>query len=252
MTLKDPRTKDLGFIPSTTIGNISRSALQEEGREALRDEYLRVKARQKELAAKEIVSNGNPVEQDPKVIVPEPGPISHAPGFSLYGNDDDLFVPAGGIPLSGPGAIVDDLAEFNDWMSFQEAWTTVIKAEVLPPGTATVGMKILWQYVDILAWWATHEAEFPTIAQIARRYLACPASQSFQERVFSGAKLVMAAKRCNMKPSTFEQLTILRHNKVWLREKRDESKKRKAQAMTAAEESTARLVKKERVGHPSS
>ena len=72
---------------------------------------------------------------------------------------------------------------------------------------------------------------FPTIAKLARRYLACPsAAQSFKERVFSGAKIVMNAKRTSMKAKVFEQLTVLRHNRVWLDAKRDgEKAKSKAQ-----------------------
>ena len=229
----------------SSTGKISRSALREEGREALRIEYLRVKARQKEVAAQEPASNDAGA---PKNAISELGPIAVAPGFSIYGDDDDLFVPASGLPAAGGLAIFDDMDEFNDWMVSQEVWTSVIRANVLPPDTATVGLKVLWQCVDILDWWATHEAQYPTIAQIARRYLAYPASQSFQERVFSGSKIVMTAKRCSLTSWKFEQLTILCHNKIWLRGKREENKKRKALAMSA--DSATSLVKREMVENP--
>ena len=52
-----------------------------------------------------------------------------------------------------------------------------------------ITLMALWKHVDILDWWARHEATFPHMAILARRYLACPETQSFQERVFSLERL---------------------------------------------------------------
>ena len=38
--------------------------------------------------------------------------------------------------------------------------------------------------IDPLAWWKMHDGQFPTIAKLARKYLAIPASSATSERVF--------------------------------------------------------------------
>ena len=44
--------------------------------------------------------------------------------------------------------------------------------------------------LDPLEWWKMHNTQLPTIAKLARKYLAIPASSAPSERVFSRAKLI--------------------------------------------------------------
>ena len=135
-------------------------------------------------------------------------------------SDDDDFC----VEVKKAGGCNED--ELTVWMKFTvPSWTHEIeRSGTKLADNQKITLMMLWKHVDILDWWRRHETMFPTIARLARRYLACPAAQSFQERVFSGAKVVMNAKRTNLKAKTFEQLTILRHNKVWLDERREAEK----------------------------
>ena len=61
---------------------------------------------------------------------------------------------------------------------------------------------------DILEWWKTHRAKFPKIAQLARKYLAVPASQASSERSFSTAKIIVCDSRTRLKPKHVSQLVV--------------------------------------------
>jgi hypothetical protein len=39
--------------------------------------------------------------------------------------------------------------------------------------------------IDVLAWWAEQEDQFPSLSLMARQYLGCPATSASAERVFS-------------------------------------------------------------------
>ena len=66
--------------------------------------------------------------------------------------------------------------------------------------------------MDILQWWKAHESDFPTLAILAKRYLAIPASSAPSERVFSTLKNIVSAKRVNMSGKTLCQLLFIRHH----------------------------------------
>ncbi|KAL5478061.1 hypothetical protein EMCRGX_G024938 [Ephydatia muelleri] len=50
-------------------------------------------------------------------------------------------------------------------------------------------------HLDPMEWWKMHNSQFPTIAILARKYLAIPASSAPSERVFSKAKLIQERQR---------------------------------------------------------
>ena len=45
-------------------------------------------------------------------------------------------------------------------------------------------------HLDPMEWWKMHNSQFPTIAILAWKYLALPASSAPSEHVFSRAKLI--------------------------------------------------------------
>ena len=62
---------------------------------------------------------------------------------------------------------------------------------------------------DILSWWRSHSQTFPLLSQLARRYLAIPASSASSERLFSRMKLVATDARQNLKPDTLCMLLFI-------------------------------------------
>ena len=58
---------------------------------------------------------------------------------------------------------------------------------------------------DVLDWWATHEAEFPNLARMARQFLGCPATSASAERVFSLAGRLYNDLRQHMTDGTLEE-----------------------------------------------
>lgn len=61
----------------------------------------------------------------------------------------------------------------------------------------------------ILMWWKEHATRFPYLSQLARRYLAMPATSASVERLFSVAGQIVTAKRANLHPSTVTLLVFL-------------------------------------------
>ena len=69
--------------------------------------------------------------------------------------------------------------------------------------------------IDPLAWWKMQDGQFPTIAKLARKYLAIPASSAPSERVFLRAKLIQQRQRWNLLPQRLEACVMIKHN-AWL------------------------------------
>ena len=65
-------------------------------------------------------------------------------------------------------------------------------------------------YRDPLAWWSEKEATIPLLAQLARRVLAVPATQTHSERLFSCAGNVVTKTRNSLSPEHVELLVFLR------------------------------------------
>jgi len=65
---------------------------------------------------------------------------------------------------------------------------------------------------DPLVWWRENEKQFPVISQIAKIYLAIPASQATCERSFSCSKRICTSARTLLSPKHVEQLTLLKQN----------------------------------------
>lgn len=64
-----------------------------------------------------------------------------------------------------------------------------------------------------LAWWKSREKRYPTIAQLARRYLAVPATSASSERDFSTAGYTVRPHRASLLPENVSMLVFLYQNR---------------------------------------
>jgi len=64
-----------------------------------------------------------------------------------------------------------------------------------------------------LEWWRENAHQYPTLATLARQYLAVPASTAEVERLFSQAGLQMTDRRNRMAADLLEDLLIIKVNK---------------------------------------
>ena len=62
---------------------------------------------------------------------------------------------------------------------------------------------------DVLEWWKLNSDEYPTLARIARDYLAIPATSASVERVFSGGTHLVTDRRGSLGEETIEALVCL-------------------------------------------
>lgn len=66
---------------------------------------------------------------------------------------------------------------------------------------------------DPLLWWNSHKRKFPTLARIARKFLAIPAYSTPSERVFSTAENIVSTKRSSLLPENANVLIFLYQNR---------------------------------------
>ena len=112
-----------------------------------------------------------------------------------------------------------------------------------------------------LQWWRTKSVDFPTLAKLARSYLAIPGSSIPSERAFSAAGLTLTKLRASLEADTADKLLFV--NKRYNRKRKltvesstcvnDDSPKRKAtfaQGSPAAEDALRVRVKAESDNDP--
>ena len=66
---------------------------------------------------------------------------------------------------------------------------------------------------DVLQWWKANALLYPHLAEMARDYLAIPATCASVERAFSGCADVVKKKRCALNDDTIRACMCL---KSWL------------------------------------
>ena len=70
-------------------------------------------------------------------------------------------------------------------------------------------------HTDPLVFWKVHAGEFPRLAQLAKIYLAIPASSGSVERLFSIAGAVQRARRARLQWKTIKNLLCYRECRVF-------------------------------------
>lgn len=61
-------------------------------------------------------------------------------------------------------------------------------------------------------WWKEKEAAFPTLAPLARKYLATHAASASSERLFSTAGNTVTTKRARLRDENVENVVFLHSN----------------------------------------
>ncbi|XP_040278097.1 E3 SUMO-protein ligase ZBED1-like [Bufo bufo] len=65
---------------------------------------------------------------------------------------------------------------------------------------------------DPLEWWRLHQANFPRVASLAKKYLCIPATSAPSERAFSTSGNIVTCHRSALKPETVDKLVFLAKN----------------------------------------
>ncbi|XP_024118736.1 zinc finger BED domain-containing protein 1-like [Oryzias melastigma] len=98
---------------------------------------------------------------------------------------------------------------------------TFTEVNVVPKTTSTKAEEELKKYLEApplslaenpLKWWSSHEAAFPLLGKLAKRYLCIPGTSVAAERVFSTAGDIVTAQRSNLSPDHVDQLVFLQKN----------------------------------------
>ena len=65
---------------------------------------------------------------------------------------------------------------------------------------------------DPMVWWKDNRGQFPTLAKLAREYLAVPAMSTPSERIFSAAGYISGQRRCRLSGEHVNHLVFLNKN----------------------------------------
>lgn len=70
---------------------------------------------------------------------------------------------------------------------------------------------------DVLHWWNENKKKYPLLSQLAKLYLAIPASSAPSERLFSGASNTVTDKRSQIGPEVLHGVLFLKSNSDFLK-----------------------------------
>ena len=107
-----------------------------------------------------------------------------------YEDDDEFFSELEGNPSSAH-------SEENDELTYYIMLDSIALKE------------------DPLNWWFRNKIIFPTLAQLARKYLSIPATSVPSERLFSDANNHISAKRTRLSPELVNRILFLKQNSCY-------------------------------------
>jgi hypothetical protein len=129
-----------------------------------------------------------------------------------HGQNSSFFLPT---PRKEP-------TDFDQWVSRrkykrpgvkkQDEYNQYLATEHLPgqQESEEIQSSVQLKSVDLCAFWARYEAQYPSLARMAFDILSIPAMSAECERVFSSAKLLLTDRRARMKEDTIEASECLR------------------------------------------
>jgi hypothetical protein len=145
----------------------------------------------------------------------------------LFGED----IPRTATQSAQQQSLHDESADIIErWFAFREDWLEVARTQKLhhvtqeqlaralcvrsSDGRQCWDIVELYKHIDICRWFLdSGQIKFPSIAVLARVWLARSTSTAFQERVFSSGSCVMSPLRSRLDNDFGEKLLLLCHNK---------------------------------------
>lgn len=126
--------------------------------------------------------------------------------------DSDSDQPGGRLPIQGKKSLLVSLMDSDSDDSNndddQEDEEEMLRKEV----QMYFGEHKKVRSLSPLQWWRDNEVKFPNLAQLARSYLAVPATSTPSERLFSAAGNIVSKKRASLTPDHVDMLTFLHFN----------------------------------------
>ena len=109
-------------------------------------------------------------------------------------------------------------SDFDQWVSRQkykrptvqkpDEYSQYLATEHFPDEESQSSSRV--KSVDLCAFWARYEAQYPSLARMAFDILSIPAMSAECERVFSSTKLLLTDRRARMKEDIIEASECLR------------------------------------------
>jgi len=138
-------------------------------------------------------------------------------------SEDEFSIPIPVVPTTAPEDILEQQrveadAVWSAWMALAINWDEyAVGADLktMATGRKKVAYDVwkLYKSIDVLVWFRdVGQKTYPSIAVLARAYLAKPMSNAYQERFFSTAGNVLAKNRLFMDADRAEKLQMLKHN----------------------------------------
>jgi hypothetical protein len=93
---------------------------------------------------------------------------------------------------------------------------TIFSKRSAPPKNEVrqyLDMDAIGPFENPLTWWAARSTSLPLVSQLARKYLAIPATSVPSERLFSDCGHVMGKRRTRLSAQTFGKIVFCRANR---------------------------------------
>ena len=142
------------------------------------------------------------------------GDIQHSDGLSA---DENQELPVKKLRT-------DSNEQFDLWHSLDSlASSATSSRKDSPPSPSTWELE-LQKYIaleqppsdpkktNVFTWWTGHEAEFPFLQKLAKRFLSCPPTSAASEQMFSSVGQIYTDYRSRLLATNAEKLVFLKKN----------------------------------------